>query len=43
MWNTHTPFLQECLNFLEPQIQKQLLSVSSNILTELRTGYSIIA
>ena len=43
IWNTHSPFLQECLNFLELQIQKQLLSVSPNILIELFTGYLIIA
>ena len=43
IWKTHSPSLQECLIFLEPEIQKQLLSVSLNILIELLTGYLKIA
>ena len=43
IWKIHSPFFQEYLNFLEPQIQRQLLSVSLNILIELFTGYFITA
>ena len=41
--NTHSPFLQECFNFLELQIQKKPLSFSLNILIKLFTGYLLIA
>ena len=43
IWNTHSPFLEEHLSFLESQIQKKLFSVSPNVLVELFTGYLIIA
>ena len=43
IWNIHSTFLQERLNFSESQIQKKLLSVSPNVLIELFTGYLIIA
>ena len=43
VWITNSPFLQERLNFLQPQIQMQFLSVTPNILIELFTIYLIIA